>query len=1187
MGDSLVRLRLVVLVVLAHWSVALVGAANPAATTKTKTSVETTATPSQADLNVWGTLDFFYVNAPPTAYQAAVVLPASSKRFCVGPVLATFGGLATGTVMFSFSQTFLFCIKSARWLAPTTAGTVPSVASLSAVTMTLQQPAGPVQAAVLFGGWTHTPTTSFAVSDKLTAAVLQDETLAFFTLQSSGTKPGARYGHAAVVVNEAMFVAGGFDENGAVDDNLHKLDSSLTWTSLRPSVAGTFLRAFAFMAYRPADSMLVFGGGMAYNGKTALGSHLLDVSDSTIAVVSDTAGFQPTVAAGAAVTIGTDSRVVVFGGSSVSSSLFYPNRTFNDTLYPVSTAVSWQLDGSTWGLLNQPETAGYIPSGATSYFETDVYYPVPSPRQGHTLVAAAPGSDFALLFGGLTLFGNTLFGSIWVFSSSRETDAAAYWSLPDLSVTNSPTPQLLATVGSPGGNQLLVLDGFSDSYYTKGRSWLFDLSTEHWFQLQGEQPPPRGKAGSCQCSNGMFYVLGGIYNRLDGFQVYQSDVWAFDHHSLDWTLMFEPTNKTVAAFPSRANGVAACANHSRILWFGGNDAKTIFSDTWNFNTQTGQWRLVTVGSNLPPARVFAAGGTLHNDGQRLSLYVFGGRDAMGSYLNDMWMLLFDDDTFTSGTWVEVPQQGLWPPPSAPTSMTTVAHKTLIFVPPYLQHSADNVWLFRVQANKWELVKTSASPSRVDATMTAIASHDKSRIDLYRFGGKGGQDGVTVNDVVHVPLSCAQGHFSQDFVRYGCLPAPPGTYVDSAGATAVVNCPNSVSTATAGSTDISQCNVCDSQTHCHGHGDCVVLGDFAVSCHCQFAYRGSANCQHAAVAAIFGGVFAALILGALVAMYVRRTRRRAKGLQELSSATERLLDQTQRELQELVEVWHIEPSELKIIRTIAEGSYGVVMEARWRDIAVAVKRLRESAAILNDRAQDLFESEAAFLRTLRHENIVLFFGAGVMKHAGATLPFLVTEWVENGSLQDVLADATFCIDRAHLHKFSFDAASGLEYLHSLGKIHRDVKSANLLVKGNTVKVADFGTSRLCQQAPGTRGDPGTPTRTKTGASGTTLLWACPEALQCLPCGKPMDVYSFGIVMWEILTRKLPFEDVNSQFEIIRLVVEGQRPPIPPPTLGGEDVSPAIALMVECWAQNPRERPTFKQVVRDLRVLQSRV
>ncbi|ELR13875.1 5'nucleotidase [Acanthamoeba castellanii str. Neff] len=287
-------------------------------------------------------------------------------------------------------------------------------------------------------------------------------------------------------------------------------------------------------------------------------------------------------------------------------------------------------------------------------------------------------------------------------------------------------------------------------------------------------------------------------------------------------------------------------------------------------------------------------------------------------------------------------------------------------------------------------------------------------------------------------------------------------------------------------------------------------------------------------------------------------------------------------------WIINSASLTLGGTIlGEGNYGQVTEALFAPATalrepfpcssssssssssslvqrrVAVKRLFRHR--LDDGGMLNLRKEAAILSGIDHPNVVKLIGLSI---ADDRL-MLVMELVPRGSLRSVLSSTKE--SSAHLlswpQKLSFlrDAALGIAHLHSRQILHRDVKSSNLLVDDNmTVKVADFGFAT-------TKVDNGTMTRCGTPS------WTAPEILSPPTGGtktrytEKADVYSFGIVMWEVLTQELPYHD-QDVMQVAMEVLGGGRPPVPPDCAEGFS-----QLMQSCWHQDPQQRPDMNAVV----------
>jgi len=215
--------------------------------------------------------------------------------------------------------------------------------------------------------------------------------------------------------------------------------------------------------------------------------------------------------------------------------------------------------------------------------------------------------------------------------------------------------------------------------------------------------------------------------------------------------------------------------------------------------------------------------------------------------------------------------------------------------------------------------------------------------------------------------------------------------------------------------------------------------------------------------------------------------------------------------------------------------------------------------------------------VKHENLVKLYGIVISPLQ------LVTEFCEGGSLYDLLhhEDPVELVWKQQL-KMCLDVAQGVDYLHSCRPqvIHRDLKSLNLLmfrvVTGPKdvplVKVSDFGLARMkeADQAEGWQ--------TLTSAAGTAH-WMAPE----VPKGRyteKADVYSYAMVIFEIICREVPFEDENAK-DAMQMHMRGHRPDkeaIPP------DVPVALEqLMVRCWDQEPERRPPFTEILKILKAI----
>ncbi|KAL9659899.1 hypothetical protein QQ045_024709 [Rhodiola kirilowii] len=260
----------------------------------------------------------------------------------------------------------------------------------------------------------------------------------------------------------------------------------------------------------------------------------------------------------------------------------------------------------------------------------------------------------------------------------------------------------------------------------------------------------------------------------------------------------------------------------------------------------------------------------------------------------------------------------------------------------------------------------------------------------------------------------------------------------------------------------------------------------------------------------------------------------------------------------VDVWEINSKQLKVGDKVAAGSFGDLYKGTYCSQEVAVKILkpeRVNADMLREFSQEVF-----IMRKIRHKNVVQFIGACTQSPNLC----IVTEFMSRGSLYDFLHKQKGKFDLPTLLKVAIDASKGMNYLHQNNIIHRDLKTANLLMdEYEVVKVADFGVARVQVQSG-----------VMTAETGT-YRWMAPEVIEHRAYNHKADIFSFGILLWELLTGELPYSQLTPLQAAVGVVQKCLRPAIP------KDTHPKLAaLLEECWQQDPALRPNFSEIIQVL-------
>ncbi|XP_032732520.1 mitogen-activated protein kinase kinase kinase 12 isoform X2 [Lontra canadensis] len=250
-------------------------------------------------------------------------------------------------------------------------------------------------------------------------------------------------------------------------------------------------------------------------------------------------------------------------------------------------------------------------------------------------------------------------------------------------------------------------------------------------------------------------------------------------------------------------------------------------------------------------------------------------------------------------------------------------------------------------------------------------------------------------------------------------------------------------------------------------------------------------------------------------------------------------------QQQEDLWEVPFEEILELQWVGSGAQGAVFLGRFHGEEVAVKKVR-----------DLKETDIKHLRKLKHPNIITFKGVCTQ----APCYCILMEFCAQGQLYEVLR-AGRPVTPSLLVDWSMGIAGGMNYLHLHKIIHRDLKSPNMLITyDDVVKISDFGTSKELSDKS-----------TKMSFAGT-VAWMAPEVIRNEPVSEKVDIWSFGVVLWELLTGEIPYKDVDSSAIIWGVGSNSLHLPVPSSCPDGFKI-----LLRQCWNSKPRNRPSFRQIL----------
>ena len=263
-------------------------------------------------------------------------------------------------------------------------------------------------------------------------------------------------------------------------------------------------------------------------------------------------------------------------------------------------------------------------------------------------------------------------------------------------------------------------------------------------------------------------------------------------------------------------------------------------------------------------------------------------------------------------------------------------------------------------------------------------------------------------------------------------------------------------------------------------------------------------------------------------------------------------------------------ELLVRDVIGKGAFATVYVAALSGFGdVAFKKLGVAEGdVMQAKTLRDFSMEVQLLRKLKHPNVVAFLGATVEPLG------VLTELCSRGNVMAVLHDERVALPWLRKLNILLDTARGMEYLHAQTPpvVHRDLKSLNLLIDHEwSTKVTDFGLSRFKADSSAAH---------MTGQTGT-YHWMAPEVINSEKYDESADVYSFGVILWEVYGRAIPYEGMSPVQIVATVVARRERLQIPP------GCPPDFAQLIRsCWAHDPAERPPFAHITGRLAALVER-
>jgi len=288
------------------------------------------------------------------------------------------------------------------------------------------------------------------------------------------------------------------------------------------------------------------------------------------------------------------------------------------------------------------------------------------------------------------------------------------------------------------------------------------------------------------------------------------------------------------------------------------------------------------------------------------------------------------------------------------------------------------------------------------------------------------------------------------------------------------------------------------------------------------------------------------------------------------------------LMQMIGLTYIPRSQVTQYQELDRGSFGTIYKALYDGAPVAVKQLSSDGSQIQSKMREVvLELQVLGKVFPGHPNVVAFWGTAssfpTARQQPAAKPYvgLVFELCQGGSLYRALhpgPGARCALGFADRARVAAEIARGMAFLHSKAIIHRDLNSRNVLLDaGMRAKIADFGCARKVKGAA----------LVTTTISGTAAYMA-PEQMEGRDLTDRIDVWAFGVVLWEILSEQVPWAKLGNDLASIKRAVIQQGERLPPPAAeffpGGADRAALQQLIDSTWSSNPAARPSMAEAAR---------